>query len=156
MRICLAIPTFWTHPGGVGEEEVIYDHPTPLDVDGTLSRCLDSLRKLAAVNTTIVVVVAAAADSLQAAVEQRVRDLVMDLPPSQAPLLFSYTHLKKLHSFCKQQGHGEFLDLLSLTGYAAVRNLTLVAANLVNADIMVSLDDDEIIADADFLTRIIR
>jgi hypothetical protein len=155
MRICLAVPTFWTFPGGSGEEDVIYDHPTPLDADGTLNRCLDSLKRFAAVNTAIVVVAAAAADSLQTAVEQRVRDLLKDLPPSQAPLLFSYTHLKKLHSFCKQQGRTEFLDLLSLTGYAAVRNLTLVAANLVNADIMVSLDDDEIIADVNYVTRIL-
>jgi hypothetical protein len=76
------------------------------------------------------------------------------LPGSRTPVLFSYSHLKKLHSFCRQHSHPEFVELLSLTGYAAVRNLTLVTANLVNADIMVSLDDDEIIADENYLARI--
>jgi hypothetical protein len=151
MRICLAVPTFWTYSEGRGEEEIIYDHPTPLDTDGTLERCLNSLRQFSAVATNVVVVAAAAAASLEAAVEQRVGDM---LKKFQAPVLLSYSHLHKLHFFCQQHGHEEFVELLSLSGYAAVRNLTLVAANLVDADIMVSLDDDEIIADGNFLAKI--
>ena len=155
MRICLAVPTFWTHPGGQGKEEIIYDHPTPLDAEGTLVRFLNSALTLTSASTSVVVVAAATADSLQTALEQRVMDLLANYPQSRKPLLFSYSHLKKLHSFCDQQGHGEFLDLLSLTGYAAIRNLTLVVANLLAADIMVSLDDDEIIADPNYLIKII-
>jgi hypothetical protein len=151
MRVCLAVPTFWTYSESRGAEEVIYDHPTPLDTDGTLERCLNSLRQYSAVETKVVVVAAAAAASLEAAVEQRVSDLLKKFP---APVLFSYSHLHKFHSFCQQHGHEEFVELLSLTGYAAVRNLTLVAANLVDADIMISLDDDEIIADGNYLARI--
>jgi hypothetical protein len=154
MRFCLAVPTYWTHPGGRGEEEVIYDHPTPLDADGTLGRFLDSTQKLTDANSQVVVVAAAAAQSLQAAVEQRVRNLLINHPQSRPPLLFSYSHLGKLQLYCRQQGHADFSGLLSLSGYAAVRNLTLVLANLLGADVMVSLDDDEIIADPQFLARI--
>jgi hypothetical protein len=154
MRFCLAVPTYWTHPGGRGEEEVIYDHPTPLDADGTLVRFLDSTQKLTDANSQVVVVAAAAAQSLQAAVEQRVRNLLINHPQSRPPLLFSYSHLGKLQLYCRQQGHADFSGLLSLSGYAAVRNLTLVLANLLGADVMVSLDDDEIIADPQFLARI--
>jgi hypothetical protein len=154
MRICLAVPTYWTYPGGRGKEEVIYDHPTPLDADGTLVRFLDSALALTATPVLVVVIAAATADSLQNAVEQRVNDLLANYPQSRKPLLFSYSHLKRLSSFCDQHGHPEFFDLLSLTGYAAIRNLTLVAANLLAADIMVSLDDDEIISDPDYLVKI--
>ena len=76
MRICLAVPTFWTHPGGQGEEEIIYDHPTPLDTAGTLVRFLNSTLSFTSASTSVVVVAAATADSLQAAVEQRVMDLL--------------------------------------------------------------------------------
>ena len=154
MRICLAVPTFWTYPAGQGEEEVIYDHPTPLASDGTLGRCLDSLRQFSAGDIAIVVVVAAAAASLQAEVEHRAQEIIKNLSWSRAPVLLSYSHLEKLHSFCRQQRQAEYVELLSLTGYAAVRNLTLVAANLLDADIMVSLDDDEIIADVNYLSKI--
>ena len=133
---------------------MIYDHPTPLDADGTLVRFLDSTQKLTDANSQVVVVAAAAAQSLQAAVEQRVSNLLINHPQPWPPLLFSYSHLGKLQLFCRQQGHADFSGLLSLSGYAAVRNLTLVLANLLGADVMVSLDDDEIIADPQFLARI--
>jgi len=34
----VAIPTYWTHPGGEGPEAIVFDHPTPLDAPGTLRR----------------------------------------------------------------------------------------------------------------------
>jgi hypothetical protein len=89
MRFCLAVPTYWTHPGGQGEEEVIYDHPTPLDADGTLVRFLDSTQKLTDDNTQVVVVAAAAAQSLQAAVDERVNNLLANQPQPRPPRLFS-------------------------------------------------------------------
>lgn len=154
MRFCLAVPTYWTYPGGLGEEEIIYDHPTPLDTDGTLVRLLASIPKLADADIQVVVVAAAAADSLQVAVDRRVGDLVTSFTQSRTSVLFSYSHLQKLHDYCRQQGQGDFCRLLSLSGYACIRNLTLVVANLLQADVMVSLDDDEIIADPNFLDRI--
>ena len=30
----VAIPTYWTYPGGKGPEEIVFDHPTPLDARG--------------------------------------------------------------------------------------------------------------------------
>ena len=81
----------------------------------------------------VVVVAAAAAKPLQAAVEQRVSNLLINHPQPRPPLLFSYSHLGKLQLYCRQQGHPDFSGLLSLSGYAAVRNLTLVLANLLGA-----------------------
>jgi len=35
----IAVPTYWTHPSSApGEELTVFDHPTPLDEDGTLAR----------------------------------------------------------------------------------------------------------------------
>lgn len=154
MRICFAVPTFWTYPGGRGEEEVIYDHPTPLDADGTLVRFLDSALAVAPESVRVVVVAAATAEALQNAVEERVGRLLARYPQPRQPLLFSYSQLRRLTAFCEAQGYPEFVELLSLSGYAAVRNLTLAAANLLDADILVSLDDDEILADPGYLIKI--
>jgi hypothetical protein len=154
MRFCLAIPTYWTHPGGKGEEEIIYDHPTALDAEGTLLRFLASVQKFTGSNVQVALVAAATAQSLQVAVEQRVGDLLKSRFQPQSYFLFSYSHLEKLRVFCRQQGHEDLGALLSLSGYASIRNLTLVLANLLAADVMVSLDDDEIINDPDFLPRI--
>lgn len=154
MRYCLAVPTYWTYPGGAGQEEVIYDHPTPLDAEGTLGRFLASVAKLVNREVQVVIVAAATAPGLQAAVEERVTGLMGNLYQPPAYLLFSYSHLERLREFCRWQGGEEFLSLLSLTGYSRIRNLTLILANLFNAEVMVSLDDDEIILDPDFLNKI--
>ncbi len=151
----VAIPTYWTYPGGEGPEDVVFDHPTPLDTPGTLRRTLESLIPLARREDVQVGVVAAAtAPALEAAVARRVREVV-DSPPLPYPVrLFAASHLTTLRDFCRTRGQAEWLPLLSLAGYSQIRNLTLILANICGAGVLLSLDDDEVIADPDFLTKI--
>ncbi len=152
----VAIPTYWTHPGGDGPEEIVFDHPTPLDTPGTLRRTLESLTPLAAqgVEVEVSVVAAATAPALEAAVARRVRE-VIESPPLPYPVrLFAAPHLSILQDFCRTQGRAEWLPLLSLAGYSQIRNLTLILATICQAGALLSLDDDEVIADPDFLAKV--
>ena len=152
----VAIPTYWTYPGGEGPEEIVFDHPTPLDTPGTLRRTLESLTPLAArgLEVEVSVVAAATAPALEAAVARRVRE-VIESPPLPYPVrLFAASHLNLLQDFCRTQGRAEWLPLLSLAGYAQIRNLTLILANICGARVLLSLDDDEVIADPDFLVKV--
>jgi hypothetical protein len=150
----VAIPTYWTFPGGEGPEEIVFDHPTPLDTPGTLRRTLESLMPLAAQGVEVVVVVAATAPALEAAVASRVRE-VLDRPPLPYPVrLVAASHLQSLRDFCRIGGRAEWLPLLSLAGYSQIRNLTLILANICGAEVLLSLDDDEVVADPDFVTKI--
>ena len=157
MRGCLvAIPTYWTYPGGDGPEEIVFDHPTPLDAPGTLRRTLESLTPLAAqgAEVEVSVVAAATAPALEAAVARRVRE-VIESPPLPYPVkLFAAPHLSILQDFCRTRGRAEWLPLLSLAGYSQIRNLTLILANICQAGALLSLDDDEVIADPDFLVKV--
>ena len=157
MRGCLiAIPTYWTYPGGDGPEEIVFDHPTPLDTPGTLRRTLESLIPLATRGTEVEVgvVAAATAPALEAAVASRVRE-VIESPPLPYPVkLFAAPHLRIFQDFCRTQGRAEWLPLLSLAGYSQVRNITLILATICRAGALVSLDDDEVIADPDFLPKV--
>jgi len=151
-----AIPTYWTYPGGTGPEEIVFDHPTPLDAPGTLRRTLESLTPLAAqgVEVDVSVVAAATAPALEAAVARRVRE-VIESPPLPYPVrLFAASHLDLLQDFCRSQGRAEWLPLLSLSGYSQIRNITLILANIGGAGVMLSLDDDEVVADPDFLGKV--
>ncbi len=157
MRSCfIAIPTYWTHPGGDGLEEIVFDHPTPLDTPGTLARTLESLAPLAAggAEVEVGVVAAATAPALETAVARRVRE-VIESPPLPYPVkLFAASHLGILQDFCRNQGRAEWLPLLSLAGYSQIRNLTLILATICGAGVLLSLDDDEVIADPDFLVKV--
>jgi hypothetical protein len=150
----VAIPTYWTYPGGKGPEDLVFDHPTPLDSPGTLRRTLESLIPLVAPGVEVGVVAAAAAPSLEAAVERRVREVIASPPLPYRVRLFAASHLRILQDFCRTHGRQEWLPLLSLAGYAQIRNLTLILANLCGAGAMLSLDDDEVIADPHFLAKI--
>jgi hypothetical protein len=150
----VAIPTYWTYPGGEGPEELVFDHPTPLDSPGTLRRTLESFIPLVTPGVEVGVVAAATAVSLEDAVESRVREVIAS-PPLPFPVkLFGASQLKILRDFCRSRGRSEWLPLLSLAGYSQIRNLTLILANLGGAGAMLSLDDDEVIADPDFLAKI--
>ena len=149
----VAIPTYWTYPGGEGPEDLVFDHPTPLNTPGTLRRTLESLIPLVKAGVEVGVVAAATAPALDAAVERRVRE-VIESPPLPYPVrLFAASHLQILQDFCRAQGQVEWLPLLSLGGYAQIRNLTLILATICNAGAMLSLDDDEVIADPNFLAK---
>jgi hypothetical protein len=67
---------------------------------------------------------------------------------------FAASHLSILRDFCRTRGRAEWLPLLSLAGYSQIRNLTLILANICNAGALLSLDDDEVIADPDFLAKV--
>jgi hypothetical protein len=149
-----AVPTYWTHPGGEGPEEIVFDHPTPLDQGGTLRRTLESLIPLTSQGLEVGVVAAATAPGLEAEVARRVRE-VMESPPLPYPVrFFAADHLKALRDLCRAQGRAEWLELLSLGGYSQIRNLTLILANICGAKAMLSLDDDEVIADPEFISKI--
>jgi len=152
----VAIPTYWTYPGGGGPEEIVFDHPTPLDAPGTLRRTLESLTPLAAqgVEVEVSVVAAATAPALEAAVARRVREVIESPPLPYTVRWFAASHLSILRDFCRTRGRAEWLPLLSLAGYSQIRNITLILANICNAGALISLDDDEVIADPDFLAKV--
>jgi len=48
MRKVVLIPTYWSRKKADGwrEGDAVYDHPTPLDEEGTLARTLESMKLL--------------------------------------------------------------------------------------------------------------
>ena len=48
MRKVVVIPTYWSREKDEGwqEGDAVYDHPTPLDDEGTLRRTLESMKLL--------------------------------------------------------------------------------------------------------------
>jgi hypothetical protein len=69
-------------------------------------------------------------------------------------ILLAASQRQALQNFVLQEGKGEWLDWLSPAGYSQMRNLTLILANIWEAEVLVSLDDDEVIDDPNFLAKI--
>ena len=67
MDVTMVIPTYWGRASTVGwqEGDVVYDHPTPLDQEGTLLRAMQSMEVLADKNFRLVILPIATAKAIE-------------------------------------------------------------------------------------------
>jgi len=150
-RPCVIVPTFWTRAKVRDPERVatVYDHPTPVDQDGTLPACLHSLSRLKGIDQ-VVVVVASTDPSIEDQAEDRVHKIIDEIPQLDA-VVFGRAELGSLHRRLEQLGFEDLIPGLSLDGYGAVRNIGLIWSQVLGHDWTVFVDDDQIVLDEDFL-----
>jgi hypothetical protein len=153
---CVIIPTFWARRRGRFTDRLInvYDHPTPVDEDGTLPACLDSLAKIDGLGRVIVIVAAADA-SVEHEAEDRVHSILAARPGIDS-LVFGPAELGSLHRRLEQLEFSDMVPGVSLTGYGAVRNVGLIVAATLGCESVVFVDDDEVVTEADFLSRAVE
>ncbi|MGY4706652.1 glycosyltransferase family 2 protein [Candidatus Bipolaricaulota sp. J31] len=146
------VPTYWTFPGGErAGERVSYDHPTPLDQRGTLARLLESLEDLRGPDFGVFIIAATTAPELEATASEKVEGLIAPFRRSFPIACFGARDLAFLRERLDAMGFAQ--APLSLQGYGNVRNIQLAIAQGLGAEVMVSLDDDEVVADPMFLEK---
>jgi len=153
------IPTFWTKPQTkrgrtrvpVDDLSTVYDHPTPIDSEGTLG---DTLRSLEQVHDLgkVVIVVATTDESIEHRAEDKVREIVDDFPDIDA-FVFGPAELGSLHRRLEQLEFADMIEGVTLRGYGAVRNVGLMAAAVLGHEAVVFIDDDEVVPTPDFLKQ---
>ncbi len=148
----ITVPTYWTFPEGKGGyERVSYDHPTPLDRAGTLPRLLESLKGLKGPDFMVFTIAATAAPELEADAEAKVEGLIAPFRRSFPIACFGAKDLGFLKERLGKLGFTK--GFFSLQGYGNVRNLQILIAQALGAEVMISLDDDEVVSDTDFLSK---
>ena len=67
MKVTMVIPSYWAREREVGwkEGDAIYDHPTPLDSEGTLLRAIQSIKKLEDKDFQLVILAVATAEDIE-------------------------------------------------------------------------------------------
>jgi len=160
MEPVVIIPTFWTKPqtkrgrtasAAVDDLSTVYDHPTPIDTDGTLPDCLRSLQHVEGLGR-VVIIVATTDESIEHRAEDKVREIVDDFPDIDA-FVFGPAELGSLHRRLEQLEFADMIDGVTLRGYGAVRNVGLMAAAVLGFEAVIFIDDDEIVPTPDFLKR---
>lgn len=158
MQLSIVFPMFW----GRNKKEIykdgdqFYDHPTALDDEGTIPPLFDSLSILEDREFDIIAVAGANHPSNERAVENATQTLLARYARQADVRLhyFSYSHLKRLHDYLRELGKEDLLEAVSLVGYSPLRNACLVAAHILGKDIAVSIDDDCIFIEPDYIGRI--
>jgi hypothetical protein len=92
MKATMVIPSYWGRKTSDGwkKSDDVYDHPTPLDEEGTLLRLLKSLEILKNKQFNLVILGVAAAEDIRDEVEGKLAALIKQIPPEVETFLFSY------------------------------------------------------------------
>lgn len=155
LKITIVIPTYWSRESKERwkKGDIVYDHPTPLDQEGTLRRTLESINILKDKGFHLLVIAVPTAKDIENQVEHKVQEILNSSSVDVNVSLFAPSHLKKLHRLLIQQGQEKYVNFLQLRGYANVRNLCLLIAHVMEADLAILIDDDEVFEDPLFLSK---
>jgi len=155
-RLTLVIPSYWGRRSGepFNAEDMVYDHPTPLDGEGTLARALESIRILSYPDFRVLVLGAATHPDLEREVEKRLEEMIDPFRGSFPVALLTHSHAREMGRMLSERGPGGCEEMLSLHGYSNIRNFCLAASCLTGADAAVLFDDDQVYEDPLYLEKV--
>jgi hypothetical protein len=157
VRATIVIPSYWSRRSDVpfNKGDLVYDHPTPVDMPGTLGRCLDSLKILKNKDFNVAVLACATSPDIQQEVEEKVRGIAGQYKGEFEIKVVSHSFEFHLKELLKKSKDAAGLDeLVSLSGYSNIRNMCLIATELMRSEVAVLLDDDEIYDDREYLDKV--
>ena len=99
LKITMVIPSYWSRDSSVGwkEGDAFYDHPTPLDGEGTLARAIESIDVLKDKDFQLVVIAVATTQDIEQQVEKKVSDIIKSASLDVEVFLFGSSHLRRIH-----------------------------------------------------------
>ncbi|NIM92923.1 MAG: cyclic nucleotide-binding domain-containing protein [Anaerolineales bacterium] len=155
MQTVMVIPTYWSRDSSIGWQpgDAIYDHPTPIDQNGTLARALESINLLTDTDFTLVLLASSTTPDIEGEVEERVKSIAREASPPVDTYVISHSHLRSFHQELKAIGREDLVNVLSLTGYSNVRNMCIFIPYVLGAEIAILIDDDEYFDDSHFVTK---
>ncbi len=144
-RFVIVIPTYWSWERGKKSlpEDSIFDHPTPVDIDGTLPRTLESFKNLQDKDFCVVLITAPVNPKLTEKVEKKIEGFVKEYAKEYPITQFGPTDLQHAQKLMKDKGID--YSIVGLSTYAEIRNSQLLASILTGATFSAAIDDDEIV-----------
>ena len=141
----IVIPTYWAWERGKKSlpEDSIFDHPTPIDTDGTLSRTLESFKSLKRNDFVVILITAPVNPKLAQPVEEKIGKLIGQYAKQYPITQFGPTDLQNTEKIMKENGIDS--SIIGLKTYAEIRNSQLFASLLTGMEFSVAIDDDEIV-----------
>ena len=156
MRKTMVIPTYWCRRTGEAwrEGDAVYDHPTPVDQEGTLERTLVSMKQFREKDFKLVILICPTTPEVESDAYEQVLRIVRRAQLNAETYLFTAGDLREITEILRKAGlNDRGVRLLSMFGYSNVRNICLLAASILTADAALLIDDDEVFELPDFVPR---
>lgn len=157
MKATIVIPTYWTKESGTPTDKLlnIYDHPTPVNENGTLERCLESLEKLEG-SFNVCVIGTMTEPDLQEQFEEKLTGMLFKYKERFPIYWFSHSELSNFQSKLDGEGLAFNKKYVNLSGYSNIRNLCIIIPHILKSEIAILIDDDEVITDKDFVNKAVE
>ncbi|MCK4353413.1 hypothetical protein KAW65_08420 [candidate division WOR-3 bacterium] len=163
LKATIVIPTYWTAEEFIpSANNPIYDHPTPLNSEGTLGRLLDSMKILKEKDFDVMIISVPTSQEIgkvgaysntPALIKKKVDAIIEPFKKLYNIHHFSYPDLLPIHKKLKELGKKEYIPYFSLDGYSNIRNMCLILPHILGTDIVILIDDDEVFEDPDFIKK---
>ena len=156
MRKTMIIPTYWCRRTGElwREGDAVYDHPTPVDQEGTLERTLLSMKQFHEKDFKLVILICPTTPEVEEEAYGQVLRITRRAQLNAETYLFTAGDLREMTGVLRTAGlNDQGAKLLSMFGYSNVRNICLLAASILTADAALLIDDDEVFELPDFVPR---
>jgi len=143
-KFVIVIPTYWSWERGKKSlpEDSIFDHPTPVDTEGTLPRTLEGFKNFQNNNFSVVLITAPVNPKLTLSVEKKIEGLVKKYAKEYPITQFGPTDLEYAQKLMEKNGID--YSIIGLSSYAQIRNSQLFASILTGAQFSAAIDDDEV------------
>ncbi len=152
MQTYMVIPTYWTGENNEWNEgDAVFDHPTPLDKEGTLLRTLKSIDILEDKDFTLIIVAATTNPKYDDRVEKKLKEMLQKVDLPIETILFTPNRLKEFKEYFLKDS--PLSEIVSLTNYSNIRNVCLLLPYILDAEIAVFIDDDEVFEDPKFMNK---
>ncbi|MCJ7472118.1 MAG: hypothetical protein MUP02_04830 [Actinobacteria bacterium] len=154
----IVIPTYWSPAERSNlQEDKVFDHPTPLDQEGTLGRILKSMSVLNRNDFSLVLIVVATISSIEKEVLDRVKEICR---PFKEKIDISLIHQDNLNKIRKRLIDDDVphdaCALINLDNYSSVRNMCSLAGILNGSELVIFIDDDEVFTDSKFIDKAVK
>ncbi len=155
MKTVMVVPTYWSRDSETGWQlgDEIYDHPTPIDQEGTLGRFIDSLHNLEFRDFELIILIAVTTPEIRDKAYKKVKNILQEKKLPVKTYLVGDRQLALIRDFYRVKYPDFSTDLISLTGYPSIRNMCLFTAYLIGADVVVLIDDDEVIENSRLMDK---
>lgn len=157
MKTLIVIPTYWRHETyDLNVQQLpVYDHPTPVNTKGTFTKALESLKIIKGADFDVLVIASAVSVKAMREMYKKIKtELRQYAKKSEIKIyLLSHVEVDKFKKILNKDYQHKYDVFLQKKGYSSIRNLSLIVAQILDAEILVSIDDDEVITDPDFLLK---
>ncbi len=148
MKNLVFIPTYWTSKEE--KHKTVFDHPSHISSNGTLSRTLQSFVKNKLVYDIFILPV-----PLKKDVENKINSIVKKFPNLNINILTKKDYTKIIKKIKKTNTSAEFKSEINVDDYPGVRNFGLLYAIINDYDNIIMIDDDEVVCDDDYFNKAI-